>query len=48
MVSAEYGPLTFIPFFFLILITEGIIFSSSLNLEILSQCGFNPVTAIFA
>ena len=46
IVSADRGPLILIFDFFKLLIAGKIIFLSSLNLSILSQCGFNPVTAI--
>ena len=45
-VSAENGPSTFNPFFFKYFIDGIIILSSSLNLSIVSQCGFKPKTAI--
>ena len=44
-VSAEKGPLTLIPLFFKDLIDGIIIFSSSLKLSMVSQCGFKPSRA---
>ena len=43
--SAAIGPITLIPLFLSFFIAGMIIDSSSLNLDVVSQCGFKPVTA---